>query len=722
MTDQTAPPTGVHAAPELTGWTVHLGTVPVAIRAAAPEWTNEEQRLLHDLAGAFAFGLRQISTTWNAAHVDAREPAGYVLDLRSTSSAGQEMPLWVESQPASTGPAGLVAHATVHVVVDGLAAAADADINSVRDLMASAVGDIIRGAGVGDDHARLVEDAWAAAPPTLAVKILTTPTTRNDLPAPMRLDAALVSQVDRLVAEAVRAAGIESGQYRGQDAKDLDRTVLAPAALDVLNARLATHAMDDLVRRGMVELERVLAERDQTLRDLEQSAALLNIDWDPVKTYEEKQNEYLLLRRCGEAAVEAALRTAPSGTRPVDAVAWGEILAAARAYLDATMRSESVHHQVSPLLVEITESYEIRTVPDVEGPASTGAAGSGRVYDLEMSNYAAARSAHRLLPEPPEGAPSSGALIDHAVDAAMLLSYGATGTDVISVLFALAQWPLAEADPDAVSVNADDVVEYLTDQLVIGQADDGRSRIHAALGLLTSTSAALAAADWKPWHARSRQKRLLIQPLPTLSDGSVVVAPHLCLGSSSVYRGYLGQGQLPWSDPPAPGPVAHALDRARDARNLALETEVVDLLRSGGWTVIERVKETKPDRLGVPALSGEVDAVAGRPGTGTIWLLEVKDPADTFVVPEIRRALDRFFVDQKKPCYVTMLQRKQADLAPHAEAIAAALGLPARLDGAYVVRPMFVTRRPVPAAFVSGSPPFTTVPELLRTLSADSSD
>ena len=86
-----------------------------------------------------------------------------------------------------------------------------------------------------------------------------------------------------------------------------------------------------------------------------------------------------------------------------------------------------------------------------------------------------------------------------------------------------------------------------------------------------------------------------------------------------------------------------------------------------------------------------------------IWLLEVKDPADVFVVPEIRRHLDRFYVTRgKDKAYAEQLGAKHKDLSP--DAVAAALGLPVAEGSAYEIRPIFVTRRPVPAAFVDGAP------------------
>jgi len=308
--------------------------------------------------------------------------------------------------------------------------------------------------------------------------------------------------------------------------------------------------------------------------------------------------------------------------------------------------------------------------------------------------------------------------VDAAVDAALLQEFGASGMDVLTTLFALAQWPLDESDDDTIVRAPEELLSYLVESTVVGDHPDGPRRLQTALDLLTSRSVALQAAEWKPWHARSRKRRLLVQPLPQLSDARLILAPHWCLASLAVYRNYLSQGQLPWSQPPAPRVVEDALARLRTQRNKSLEGAVAAGLRSFGWTAIENVKETKPERLGVPALAGEIDCVAGHPASRTIWLLEVKDPVDTYATPDIRRSLDAFFKDTStKRSYATQLQRKYEDLIPYAEQVAGALGLPKRPDAdPYVVHPMFVTRWPTAAAFVTSPFPFVALPQLRELL------
>ena len=91
---------------------------------------------------------------------------------------------------------------------------------------------------------------------------------------------------------------------------------------------------------------------------------------------------------------------------------------------------------------------------------------------------------------------------------------------------------------------------------------------------VTSTSADLSATDWKPWQARSRKRRMLIQPLAQRSDGLLVTSPRLCIATANIYVQYLKQGQLPWSQPAPPAALNKALEATRDARNTALERQV----------------------------------------------------------------------------------------------------------------------------------------------------
>ena len=106
--------------------------------------------------------------------------------------------------------------------------------------------------------------------------------------------------------------------------------------------------------------------------------------------------------------------------------------------------------------------------------------------------------------------------------------------------------------------------------------------------------------------------------------------------------------------PPYPSSLYEALE-AEGA--IGPETRVLEIGAGAGLATRELVRsgssvvavEPGPDRPDLPHLQKEVDAVAGRGGDPTFWLLGVKNRAEVFVVPEIRRALDSFHLDGRKP-------------------------------------------------------------------------
>ena len=444
------------------------------------------------------------------------------------------------------------------------------------------------------------------------------------------------------------------------------------------------------------------------------------------------QSEHLVLRRCIEILVELALRDQPNGQTPVDQMAWMELLAAAQAYLEATSRSEAVHHQVQPTAIKISDMYEIEAIdPPAEPPQQQPQAVAARItsthkhsnrpapatkwaakpqrkkdYRAEHSTPNAANAARTHLP----GIPAE-------VDEAAEQVFGVSASDIISVLFALGNWPLSGSEANAVVTDTGTVIRTLRDLLTFGSEPDGDNRIRSAASLLTSRPSDLKSADWRPWHARSRQRRLLVQPIAALRDDFAVIAPHFCMTSASVYLNYLTQGLLRGVRRRLPRRSTAPSRTCATPVTVSLKTTSLMLCGPPGTHAKCGSARTSAQRLGVPSLSGEIDIVAGRPGSRIIWLLEVKDPASVYVVPEIRRHLDRFYVTHgKDKAYADLLNAKLKDLIPHARAAATALRLPVTEDLTYEIRPIFVTRRPVPAAFAGGPIPFTTLQELARAL------
>lgn len=711
-----APVGSSHDRPAIQGWSVHLSSIPVAISSADEDWTNQEHRqLLNNLAGSLAFGLRGVDAAWLAAHVGSGI-GGHMVKLRVTDRDDQNDRFLRPSEVSVQDCGGTrIAHSTIDVSFEKFLEVGNNHPEAIRGEMARAVDELLVRCQVPEEQAAAVADAWLEAKPTMTLNVVNTPTTRNLLRSPVSVDPAHLSTVHRLAAEGVHQKGVEPGLYSGEAAKALDRDVLAGVALGLLEERLNPYAAEHLVLFGMEQLERSVDHYNRRLRDISESARTLDLDWDPIELTTRTLSESITIRRCNEIAVEAALRFKPAGSSNLDDVAWGEILAAANAYLEATMRSENVHHQVTPSAIRISDSFEItieRHAKDLDGQAD-----EPPIYDMDVESYSEALARQRLSENSwQETEPD--AKFQAAVEKQMTDAFGASSQDIYTTLYSLAHWDLEEAAVDVARATRQQLIDKVAELSTLGNEPDGAVRISASLDMLTSFQEVFQRDEWRPWHARTRKHRLLVRPLPLMGSDEYVVAPHYLLAALGVYKQYLDQGQLPWSQPAPPTALDTALARFRAAKNTALEMDVAELLRQRGWNVEHNIKETKAKRLNLPSLATEIDVVAGRPGDRIIWLLEAKDPVSVHATPEVRRHLDTFFQDGKKRSYAGQLKRKFDDLAPHAALVAAALKLPERdPSDAYEVRAAFVTRQAVPAAFIASDFPFFTVAELLQELS-----
>lgn len=758
---------GDHPEPDLMGWAIHIGDPPVAVQALKRNWGPEAGDFLHRLGGGMVFGLAQICNVWRRAHANSVVD-GYRVMLTVPSQevspdpgcATSHTPLKLESvSSGSGGPTVLDVVASVQFVDT------EHDLDSFNFRLHTAMAELFAAlcsqGGATEEAADGVRKAWVSAPHVVKVWATAPATVRNKHVRPIAIDEALMSEMERLVAETVAAAEVEPGSYFGKQANAIDRDVLAPVALDLLTARLSQFSTEDIVRFGMVQLERNESTTRARLRHVEQSAGSLTIDWDPNTSIVSLHEKSFARRRAIETVIEASLREDVHGNRVLDELAWGEVLAAALEYLNATVRSEQLHYQVNPTYLEISDSYELLTKPylAVEGAGGsddtvfTEPSGSTEdlavsAYDIDMKTFHRLRAVASLeealnrdasTAEGGDGvgderadelADDNAAAGDSGVAASqemlaeleqpMLDAYGAAAIDILTVLLVLVRWPLAEDDDDAITVERDVVLEFLSREAILGAEAGGVERLDRALTMLTLTHADLTAADWRPWQVKTRRDRLLVRPIPLLPDGRLVVAPHYVHAAFGVYQGYLGEGALPWTQPAPPKGVSDALAAIRQRRNEELEVTVASTLRSAGWTVIERVRPGKGARIGVPELTTEIDVIAARDGDEVVWLLEVKDPTSVFGVPELRRHLDRFFrADGKRPSYETQLTRKESEVAPFVINVRAALGLGPLPEGqAPRLETRFVTRRMDPAGFASSRFEFLTVDDLSKAIAS----
>lgn len=698
-TGSTSNRSGEHERPSLECWSIWTGSVPFAVNVNDDSWSSaDERRLVFDMAGSLGFGVDGIATAWTEAWESAGV-SGIRIKLTVQPDAYATRSIWLSESPRiSSG----IIEAGFSVNADTFVELSDDNPDAIRSEFSQVVGELLAAAGVESELVSHVVRAWITAPPTMTLNLVDAIAENNFLPPPVELDDAYHSEVERILAEKVRERGVVPGSYVGSEAKSLDH-VIASLAKELLEEQLMEFAEADIATFAMTQLDRTTERRSRELRDLRNTAEAITTSWDPIERAAEVQSTALRLRRCNEMIAETALLSGPTGASHIDEHAWSRILAVANAYFEATMRSEAIHYQVSPRSLTVSESYEFSLTRMSPGSGN----GDRPTFDLDERSLAKAAASEEVVNSQQGEVPTD---LEREVSAAFADAFGFSPMDLYATLLAAARKPAAGRHDSTVTMSRDELVAHVLAETILGGEATGRNRVEAAVDLLTTTAEGLRSEPWRPWLARARKRRLLAQPF-LFVDNHFVVAPHYTLASLAMYRRYIDQGQLPWSQPPAAPELDRALQRFRDAKNRQLEVATAATLRDAGYNVIENVKETKNQRLNVPTLSGEIDVIACMNGGSTIWLLEAKDPVTVHSTPQLRGQLEDFYTDHtKKPAYATQLRRKLADLEPFANEIAAALGVAPH--PAMKVRAAFVTRHPIPAAFASGPFPFYTLTEL----------
>jgi len=707
------PRLGLQHAPSVLGWSLALTNPPVAITRSDQSWSpSEHYDFLFDFSGGLVFGFDAVQEVWERAHRKSTT-AGYRVELQTLKPPERTSPedpiirTAVIDEPQANGSR--VFQWTIDV--EKFIEAADGDARAANRITADAFIYLLEAIVLDPDELAELREEWLTGRPFLILETASSKTALNYLPSPWKLDPADESGTIAASARALSVSGVEPGTYRGKAANDLVQQHLAPLALAALTDRIRPHDQRELIEMGLEQLNRVMDDGTRQRGDLYRVAAHLDVSWDPEERMAEAMGATLMLRQCNEIIVEATLRsTAQDVSREaITNRKWSGLLAAADAYRTMTTISERLHHQVAPLCIEITHSYEIKFVDDdLPAPGSW-------LLDAEALDKAAARAGLYSGPSFERDSPAS--LND--LDQAMLRAEGASMGDIFHVLESLVRWRFFPSDSSVAAVPETELLDWISAEVDHG-SDAQRQRYRRALSLLTCAPEKLQESAWEPWQTRTRRNRLLAQPIVQNSNGNLLVAPQYLRTSLSIYCNHLRQGLLPWTAG-IPSEVAKALEGIRDLRNKQFERTLEEELQDLGFATIARVKAGDHKRLGIPALTTEIDLIAAKPGEDTIWLIEAKDPATVHAIAETARQLRTFFVDstnsrgKTKPCYATQLARKNAELEPFTDQVAAKLRLERLTDGSsYKLSTLFVTRRVSAVGFVGSRFPVKTLDEFLH--------
>ena len=552
------------------------------------------------------------------------------------------------------------------------------------------------------NEARLREflDVWQQVQKALSMDPYFIPQRVQNPGTPHTTHLSTRSEAVRHLAVRLREEGASPGRLIGKAAVDFENNHVYPVLKELLQERWASFSAAGVLQAAMQELERASAKRVKDRQQLFFNVTRMPVVFDPTARSLQLQQEASRSTRAITTIAELVLREPPSGRNVPDEIDWRTLISIADLMLESAMRSEASHYGVLPVETEVTDLFEIET-REVQSDSGFQPEKMHRgISEYQLGRAQAGEVDRSINP----GAGLTAAFPELAdINSGFQKEFGCSLEIFLRVLTTTA----------SLDVTPEELVGRRTlDELVgwcAAQSGDAPGEVRAAIARLTLRAADLQAVDFEPWAFRERDARLVTRPfIEDAGSGDLIVMPWWAEQSFDVYERYVRNGRLPWPDV-GTGAVKKALDDYRAKRNRELEDDVGVELTAHALPHKLRVK--KASVLGIPVLYGEIDAIVAVEATKTLWLLEAKDLGESFSIAEISRAIRVFFDPDG---YLTKLERKVENVKADTEAaVSKVLGGAGSVSG-WTVRGAVVTRRPIPAGYVSPAPfPFVTVDQVV---------
>ena len=518
--------------------------------------------------------------------------------------------------------------------------------------------------------------------------------------APIMVDAVFRSEASRRLAEHLsESSEVSSGTYSGDEAKTLENDTIYPWLVKHLRDDLQRYDTEKMLEYALGQMELLNCKRRV---DEERFALRLGFSERSAaadRSADEGRKELILLTRCVHLIVEQLLSLPATSGQPPSDLKWGRTLGIATLCIESCFRSDAIHRGLIETTTTISGSY----VVDTESGAASG--------EIDLDRYTAA-VLQATRPEPVHigaTAPSVDSETDkprgiadslpktRPTDNALKETLGLGLDALIGCYVCVIQWELL---PNQIvgSTKRDSFVQAAHDT----NPQIASEEYQAALAWLELES--IDADDIKPWAVEDRAERIATRPF-IVRDDDLLILPWSADMALRVLYTYLGDGRLPWptsimghSNTSGTNGVSSALNDYRQSLNQELEQQCAQALeRHTSLKVRSNIEHTKRSQYGIANLRGEVDVLCLNVDTGTIWVIEVKDPSEPFSQRRIGNIVHNF---NKPDGYVDKLLGKTSDIKASASTVVKTLA-PDHQHRNWQTRPLIVTRRVCPAAFVN---------------------
>lgn len=545
-------------------------------------------------------------------------------------------------------------------------------------------------------HKEQFESAWADAPPAIGFGTISVAQRRTELPAPIGVHQWHQTRWIKALSAYLLAEEVEAGTYTGEAAKRLLNETVYPWLIGKLQEQLALYDRQELLEYAITQLEHLHCQRWRMGKDLSLMTGFSDYNEANVEKLRKERRESFELSKMVAVLVDELIASPSHGEKPVDSLAWRDMLSLAELCLMSCLSSEMSHQGIGGLQVEMLESGELVFTPEDSERADIAS------FQAAVATSDGTESVSRLLNriEPPDDARNAPESIVSVIpelepaQASLKEELGFTLDALIGVFDAVEKWEIPHGQVFA-SASAREIAEAAVRLHGVASIDEYEKAVMWLARTANDTAAdSESEIPIKHWEIERRAERIDTRPIVQWGN-TLYVLPWTASNAWKIMLNYLGDARLPWPEEMIGPNTAKALDSIRQKRNRELERECAQAVAHPLLEVRPNVCTNKAKALGIEKLSGEIDTLVIDPRSGRIWVIEVKDPHFPYSPRSMASEIHKF---HKPKGYVEMLRHKIAEIGQYASAIAARLNLPSP-NRQWDVRGLFVTRRATPSAF-----------------------
>jgi len=489
------------------------------------------------------------------------------------------------------------------------------------------------------------------------------------------------------IAELAAALDIKTGDYELEPAKEILNR-LRRSVVDVIETEVMKYNFDLCLPYLIERIDAHEDEHDRNRLYLHQSLKH-DVDFERDEHYSNERQEFLRHHKNFRYLIEKFVQLRPQGTEKLTQEGFQYLAALVDQLHGIYFASDSLHYQIYPVGITITDDYLINVNfgDDLDAKQEIFSREQAKIslgeIGLEVDRVETPVPLNEYLDE---------------LDEAFKRDLGFKLKNLVSVLSVLTQWAGYDENSKLTTyytATAKKLLEICTKNIIDLHQEEAERIIHfltlKSADVIRISGQAQPCDDIPVWEHRKRYSRYNLRPLIFL-DGQYYWGAHSAKRSGIMWSHVPFDHALP-ADLSTPSIDRVLADNQRLIEK-EIEEKVLEIVKrftqyaEGNVYLHQRDKEGKH-----PPTLGDYDVLAFLPGKNIILNIECKEISPAFCAKDTRRMRERIFGrEEKEKGYLEKVENREVYIKKNIEKIISIMGFPTVPPESTRVISVFVSR------------------------------